>query len=473
MKKLTAIILVAAAAAAMSCSKTEPLNKVDGETIRMNVNVSMPETKVIFGNKVGDVYQLKWNLSGESLRIYERKDAASWSSKIVTDSYTASSDRLTASFTATIPVASASTYDYYLAYPGGSNNFQIGSGDSSNYLKIIRMGTKVSPQVPTAASADARYVFLIAKQEGLTSQPTELNAAFTSISSFGKMTVTGLGATTVSKITITFNDKQYVTGFIDYRVDTDAVALTKSNSLSKNYIEIDPKNLSINSTGFDVWFGIPVQTIAAGESITFTFTTPNGDLVKTVTVPAGKSLNFQRGHTVGFTVDMSGISTDTPTTKTLTFDFIETDTAKLPTSASTNLSAEMKNFTWPADDGNSYQFYNAGYFYHSTSATNAMLSAGSATSVFSYLGLPAIPGYKLVNVALQRAYSSERHWEITSACPIGTTTSLTGDLAITTATPSIDLTGKTDAGTMYYIHAIVCSNNYLDIKKIILTYDPA
>ncbi len=464
MKK--AIFIAALAASLCSCTELNIQNSLsDNDFVKMTFTADSVSTKFSIGTLSDGKYPVRWNkaANGETARIYERRNGAFGSERIVSES-SSSEDGIGVSFTFSVPAASASSYEYYFISP---STYSYASGNNN----IVRASIPSTyTQIPSFASPDKNAMPVIAAGGTYTSQPESFSGNFEFMGSIGKMTILNYaGPTTVSNISISFDNKSYVLGFLDYNVSTGAVSLTQSTSISGKVINLNPKNLAINAESFDVWFGIPAISLAAGEKFTLTFETASGKYIKTCTVPSGYPLTFTRGHVTGFRVDMAGVA-PAAATKTLTFDFIETDSSKLPTAASTSLSDEYKNFTWPADDGNSYQFYNAGYFYHSATATNAMLAAGSEGSVFAYLGLPALAGYKLTTVALQRAYSSERQVEITSACPIGSTESLTGAVVVTVANPSIDLTGKTEVGKMYYLRALVCSNNYVDIKKIILTY---
>ena len=469
MKKILAFAILAAAAM-VSCSRIEAPRAAEGEGMaKMTVNAAMPKddgdaTRVKFGALEGGKFPMKWGVDGEQLRIYERTDGNSWpDAAIRTSDYTASVDYSTASFAVELPAKAATTFDYWVVYPGGANNYQIGDKDSANYLNIVRMGTSATPQVPTATSPDNRYFLLIASQTGLGARPASLDADFQSISSFGKMTVTGLAAASLSNIRITFNNKTYVTGFVDYRVDTDAISLVKSNSWSKNYIDIDPKNISVNSTSFDVWFGIACQTIAAGETVTVDFSAPGAVYSKTFTIPGGKSLDFQRGHVVGFTVDMAGIAGK----KVLTFDFTTANAEKVPVEAKTLTqinSLGLNNFTWKADDNNDYAFTNNGSFYHREEQAFAQI----APTDYGYLGLPAIAGFKLTKIGFVRVYSGARSIEITNTAPKTDPSQSLATSDWTSATPPEIVLTDPAVNTRYYIHA---TSGYTDIVKIILTYE--
>ena len=469
MKKILTFAILAAAAM-VSCSRIENAPAPAGEGVKMTVNASMPgtvgdpDTRVKFDALTAGKFPMKWGASGEVLRIYERVDNSSWSAKTTTSNYTPSGDYSTAAFEVTLPSTAGSAFDYWMVYPGGANNYQIGSGDNpTNYLNIVRMGTSATPQVPAATSPDNRYFFLVAAKTGLSARPTSIDADFVSVSSFGKMTVTGLAAASVSNIRITFNGKSYVTGFIDYRVDTDAVSLVKSNSWSKNYIDIDPKNISINSTSFDVWFGLACQTIAAGETVTVDFSTPGAVYSKTFTIPAGKSLDFQRGRVVGFNLDMSGVAGK----KVLTFDFTSANSEKVPVEAKTLTAITtlgLNNFTWTADDGNDYAFTNNGSFYHREEQAFAQI----APTNYGYLGLPAIAGFKLAKIGFVRMYSGARSIEITTTAPLTDASQSLTTSDWTSATPPEIVLANPAVNTRYYIHA---TSGYTDIVKIILTYE--
>lgn len=462
---MVALAAAAVAATTISCNKNElPSQEAsEGSTV---ISAVIPETKVSFQTYSDGKYPLAWNASGEVIRAFCRANGA-WIQATNSSSYTTSEDRKTASFTINLPEVESGNRDYYIASPA-TMTYQILAANASDYLDKVRLDSKITPQVPTATGPDSRFILMISKHEGCTVAPAKMNVDFSVLEAFGKMTVTGLDAASVSAIKIIFPGKSHVTGFLDYKISTDETILTKASS-STNYIEINPKNISVNSTSFDVWFGIAPQTFAAGESIKFSFTTPSGDIVKETTVPAGKTLAFTRGKATGFTVDMSGVGKKD--TKELSFDFSSAPKAGFPTNAWEGRATGTFDIT--ASDGNSYTFfYDGGVFFNTNRLT--IYENIAKTPAHGYLGLPAISGYKLVGIAADRTNNTGAtvKLEITSARPkTDSSQSLTGEITWTSgvAKPQAITLGGTAAGTMYYLHSL--ANTWVPFNGLTLTYE--
>lgn len=464
MKK--ALFIAALAASLCSCSELSIQNSLSGnDFVKMTFTADSVATKFSIGTLTDGIYPVRWNkaANGETARIYERRDGIFGSERITSDT-SSSEDGKTISFSFTVPVASASSYEYYFISPA---TYSYASGSNNTVRAAI---TKSNTQIPSVASPDKNAMPIIAAGGTYTDQPESFSGNFEFMGAIGKMTILNYaGPTTVSNISISFDDKSYVLGFLDYNVSTGSVALEQSTTHSDKVINLNPKNLSINSESFDVWFGIPAISLAAGEKFTLTFETASGKYIKTCTVPSGYPLNFTRGHVTGFRVDMAGIAPATAT-KTLSFDFTEADPEKIPTTYKypTTIGSQG-TFTWTADDGKDYEFINKGSFVHAETETFAKLyESATTTSYPGYLGLPAIPQYKLAKVEVVKYYAGDRHIEITSEWPKGDSQSLTGDITLTKTTGALDISDKTETGKVYYLHSL--QSSYVDIVKINLTY---
>lgn len=450
-----------AAVSMLSCSKNEVPSPVQDSTV---ISAVIPDTKVSFQALTDGKFPLKWSPTGEEIRVYCRANDAWSSSK--SSSYTLDESGKKASFTIDLPAVESGTRDYYVTSPS-STGLQILAANASDYLDKIRLDCRLSPQVPNPNSPDSRTILLVSKHEGYTETPSKIDVDFSVLQAFGRMTVKGLDAASVSNIRIIFPDRTHVNGFLDYKISTDECILTKA-SASTNYIDINPKNLTINSTSFDVWFGLVPNVFAAGENIKFVFTTPDGDISKETKVPAGKSLSFTRGKATGFSVDMSGAGKKE--SLVLTFD-CSVNSASLETNYWNGRGS--KTITLPADDGKSYSFLRGGgLFYNAT--TKLLTLHEDAGYSNGYLGLPAIEGYKLVSIEADRTNNTgaDVSLEITTAFPkTAESQSITGSItwAKGKAKPAAITLSGTSANTMYYMHSL--NNSWVPFNELKLTYE--
>ena len=471
-KYIRTFAIAAMAAALLSCAREElkaPVQGPSAETVELEVTGSVPATRTSFGTPTADSYPVLWSESGESVRLYERVDGASWSDKNMSVSYTPSSGLTTSSFKFNIVPQIASRFDYYVVYPANGLTYQIKNLDSQDqWLNTVRLGT-VGTQVPRPGSVDSRFTYLIGKKEGLSKQPSSLDVEFRHILAYAKMTVRNLSVAStdsLSAVRITFNDKSHVIGFIDYRIEEDQVDLTRANA-SKQYIDINPKNLTVRPEGFDVWFAVAPMTVAAGESITFSFTTGAGDVTKTVFVPDGKPMEFKRGRVLEFAVDMSGTSIP----KKLQFDFA-TDDGTLPNGAKTpNGMREWFSFSKPDKlGGGDFVFYNAGGCYHGTDKTYSTLYDGAATG---FLGLPAIPGYRLSRITVDRTGATGANLYLEVVSDVASKTAITEKINFPKgiANPPSIVLPETRENTVYWLHSL--DGTYVTLATVSLEYEVA
>ena len=474
MEKIVRFFAIAATAAALlSCAREEfraPAQDASADMVPLEVTGSVPSTRTSFGTPSADSYPVSWSESGESVRLYERVNGASWSDKNFSVAYTPSDGLTTASFKFNIVPQIASRFDYFVVYPANGLTYQIKNVDSQDqWLNTVRLGT-VGTQVPRPGSVDSRFTYLIGRKEGLEKQPSSLDVEFKHLMAYGKMTVRNLAVAstdTLSNIKITFNDKTHVVGFIDYRIDEDKVDLTRATA-SKQYIEINPKNLTVSQEGFDVWFAIAPMTIAAGESVTFSFTTGAGDVTKTVFIPEGKPMEFKRGRVLEFAVDMTGTSIP----KKLQFDF-STDDGTLPSMSKTPNNAR-EWFSFSKQDklgGGDYVFYNAGGCYHGDGKGYSTIYENANTA--GYLGLPAIPGYRLSRITVDRTGATGASLYLEVVSDVASKTAITDKINLPKGIanpPSIVLTG-TRENTVYWLHSL--DGTYVLITTLSLEYEVA
>ncbi len=464
-------IIFFTAVALVSCAKQEAAITDDnscGNFIEMGVSAASPYTKTAFGEKTEGLYPVLWSTEGESVRVYERVDESSWSAKNFSVNYEPSADLKTAQFKVNIKPQSADRFDYYVIYPGDGKTFQITTVDSpSQWLNTVRVANS-GIQTPDAAGVDHKYTFLLGKKEGLDKQPSSIDVNFAHILGYAKMTVKNLpipAGEEVSAIKITFNDRDYITGFIDCNVETGAVALTKSTSQSVGYVEIDPKNIDVNSTSFDVWFAMAPVELAAGESLSFTFTTSTGNLTHTTNLK--DAMTFKSGIVTSFTIDAADAAVPT----VLSFNLLDY-VANIPTGVKT-ADACKQYFNIPAVDSNSgktFYFRNAGGLYRSGTNAWTTLYDGSNTG---YLGLPALPGYKLTKITATRGANSGATVTLEILEDIASKKAMTETVTWTkgSTTPAPIVIDGAKENTVYYIHAL--GTSYVPLGEISLEYNVA
>lgn len=495
MKKTT--LFVAALATVCACNKNSVVEfetSTEEKAVQIVGTATVEnETKVTMGAKDGDVYPMSWNESGECVFLRETVRSAGTNADCGSSSFE-KVDAKNAKFTFSLEAQTTeSTYDYAAVYPCDPTNYKTsldhgvryGGEDAKNRVSYILNHTK--NQVPLANAPDPLTHLMMATVLGLPAQATSLSLELKHVVGFGKMTIKNFPALadgeTVSKITITVPEAQKMAGrmFHYYHENSDGShkagdVIPYNDSNVKNYVMIDPKNITFNTTGFDVWFtSFPISLVADDvmslkvETSVKTYTA-NIKLTKAFKIEAGKVSEFiydyEKGQPKG-------------ETKTLVFDF----------SSSTPLADWPNADNWDTKPGNKVCIYKQGDVDYEFILTDCQNATKARTfwstdgrgvvmgAVYRYIGMPVLTGYKLISIACVQGTADSA-----SNRMVG----VTNTVAATSSTPhvfvgggdSIYWTKKGDTysysltdtvkDTVYYL---VCTKGGAGATKITLVYE--
>lgn len=360
MKKIVYILSVALAAAA--CSKPEsPVT---------NPEPQEPVTgKVEFTAVFGEAPVVKSELSGESV-LWKAGDEISilWDGGNTTAQADAAGAQ--ANFSANVDEAS----EYFAVYPSKAS---VSLSDGELTVGI--------PAEQNGAFEDVNIA--IAKT-------TERSLVFKNLCALGKIT---LSRNDIAKIEFKGGEGQSLAGDVTLSLDGEGVPSVISTASAAESIVLTPASGDAFAAGSYYFAAIPGTL----EKVEFTLTTVSGNTIlgKASANPAellrSKALNFG-------TLDAAGAAT----TMTLTFDFQGDALEGWPTAAQAANTLTNVDAIYPLD-GTDYTF--ALRFPTSTDGDDAGIYWGKSGTYgnrllingrFKYAGIPAILGYKLVNVNL-------------------------------------------------------------------------
>lgn len=426
MKKL--VLFAAALAAVLSCSKdfTPTETQTEVKTVEIVASSTVgTQSKVTMGAKEDNLYPVSWNESGECVFLREVVREAESNADCGSSAFT-KVEAKKANFTFSLEAKTTeSTYDYAAVYPCAPDNYKTslthgvryGGTDAKNRVSYIL--NHEQSQVPLAAAPDPSTHILVAMDLNRPSQATSLNLDFQYVVGFGKMTVKNFPALasgeTVSKVTITVPESKKMTGrkYHYFHENSDSSHKTGdvidySSSTVKNFVMLDPKNISFNTTGFDVWFTTYPIELVANDIVSLKVETS----VKTYTanITLSKTLKFEAGKVSEFVYDYEKGQPQAET-KTLTFDFSKCPEG-WPSGEDEYKSKDHSTKTLP--------YVLAGVTYNFTSAVCLDLAAKSTRSIAwgydgtneqsyfvsqpeRFFGLPAIEGWKLITVKFTQA----------------------------------------------------------------------
>jgi len=470
------IIILAALAAVVACNKAETTD-IKGDTINLVAEAGVDETKVHFGELTTNKYPYEWD--AEEVVGLDEFCAAKKSQEVASVSYTKTSSK-NASFGFTLGAKTTEgAYTYVAVVPANSgknaNHGWRGYKDG-NFSYILN---HTLSQKPLADGPDPTTHIMYAKYEAGEAQAKSLELNFQPLVAYGKMTVKNLPALasgeTVTSITISVSGENYMRGRINQDISTGAKAFF-GNSTKINNVVIDPENITVNTTGFDVWFTTLPLELAAEDAISLEVATSVQKY--TANIELSKALKFEAGKVSAFVYDYEK-GQPKKETKTLTFDF-STCPAGWPTGSGTWTSSDVDPVTLPyVLDKTTYNFIAS----PCTGATQKGWAWGynskAAVEFFCFntqrfLGLPALEGYKLITVKYVQMMgtNTSRKAGITAAISaLGGQEYISGGELKVVGTNgeeySFNLT-KTAANTVYYIAAVGASSGIATLK---LTYE--
>ena len=305
------LMLVAVAAMGIACQeKFEDFTPECANEVVMTITADVEETRTYIdeANKV-----VKWS-AGDQLKVIE--NSATYRT---TNSATIDTDGK-AQFTVSFPAnTSASEFTYNAVYPATAVVEDDAEKIDAAKVKVIVK----EAQKPTATSFDPAADVLVAKQIVTDAQPTSLNMQFKRLVAMGKMSLTGLPASSkISQVVFTAATGDKVAGRNYINATTGEVVeysyYGATNTLTLSY------DAPISTR--DVYFACNPFEMEAGEVFTVKVVCDDATYTREVEIPAGRSLTFAEGDLNTFAVDM------TDATKEANFVFAEGDYAVLAVS---------------------------------------------------------------------------------------------------------------------------------------------
>lgn len=498
MKMKRLFLISTALLALVSCSKT--LESVPGQDVSEMVTVTAKAsndntTKVTMGAKSGTAYPMSWD---ESETTYLREivrytdESTPLVSHYASNSFT-KTDAHSGSFEFSLEKQTAEAiYDYVAVYPSledpkGSptHGVRYGGEDSKNRVSFILNHTV--DQVPEANAPDQSTHICVATDLGKPAQATSLNLNYSSLVGYGKMTVKNFPelapGETVTKITVSAPSGKIMTGRMFYYFNAAGThdagdVIAYSGTTKKNFVTIDPQNITFNTTGFDVWFTTLPFSMDKDEAFRLEVKTSADTYTASITL--SRELSFKAGVVSEFVYDYLKGQPQVETKK-LNFDFSGSALAGWPTSDKWKTVTEA-----PLDDVYcTYQLDDTDYQFVLTqckAATDARIAwTGTGLTMYAaqrFVGLPVLTGYKLVKVECTQGTGakSSRMGGITSKVTDTTTEAYSyvaggeqvawnGD----NANP-VFILSNTVKDTMYYL---TCTGGGIGVSRLVLTYEKA
>lgn len=290
MKKIVKIfILVAAAIGIAACQKEmQEDTPVSGSTVQVTFVAGTPDTRTTVDTS-GDRPVFSWD-ENETFAVLEQTDALAEASSVAYEKVDGKAN-ITANFAAN---AGKGSYDYVTIYP------------ASGYVKAddLASATLSLPAVQTMAksSYDPAADLMVSEVVTATAQPTEAQmVSFTRVAAVVKMTLKNLTLAEgdqVEQVIFTAEGKTLAgTITADLAKPNDFAAAEGVNSVTVN-----------TTSSTDVYFTVLPTTLEAGDAYTVTILTNKKLYIKQGTIPAEKSLVFEKGMVTRFGVDMAEVT---------------------------------------------------------------------------------------------------------------------------------------------------------------------
>lgn len=282
-------LVAAAAMGAVACQKElQEEVPVNGETVQVTFVAGTADTKTSVDTS-GDTPVFAWG-ENETFAVLEQTDALAAATS-VTYANVDGKAHITAEFAAN---PGKESYDYATIYP------------ASGYVSATGLDkvTLSLPAVQTMAegSYDPDADLMVSEVVTANAQPTEAQMVrFTRMAAVVKMTLKGLeleAGDQVEQVIFTAEGKS-LAGTI-----TGDLAAPKEFAVAEG---VD--NVTVNTTSStDVYFTVLPTTLEAGDAYTVTVLTNKKLYIKQGTIPADKSLAFEKGMVTRFNVNMQGIA---------------------------------------------------------------------------------------------------------------------------------------------------------------------
>jgi len=264
------------------------------------------QTKVSFGELTGGSYPYVWNAASETAGVSEflgtarSQDVGAFAYNRIDNSHArfdfyldrkANADSLLFSYFAVIPA------------PGTSGSHGWRTSEDGKIVYVLNPGIE---QTPLAGAPDESTHIMYARAAQVRkTQASQLSLSFTPLVAYGKMTIKGFKSLApgekVQSIKVEAPQGYLMAGI----QKMDISNLSKSTISGNSYVTINPKNISFNTTGFDVWFTTLPLALSSGQTFVVWVTTKIGNdspVTYHHTVTLSKSLTFESGKVSGFNI---------------------------------------------------------------------------------------------------------------------------------------------------------------------------
>ena len=290
MKKIVKIfILVAAAAMGFTACQKEMQEDtpVSGSAVQVTFVAGTPDTRTTVDTS-GDRPVFSWD-ENETFAVLEQTDALAEASSVTYEKVDGKAN-ITATFAAN---AGKGSYDYVTIYPSGG------------YVKAddLASATLSLPAVQTmaAGSYDPAADLMVSEVVTTTAQPTEAQmVSFTRVAAVVKMTLKNLDVEAGDEV------EQVI-----FTAEGKSLAGTVTADLAdphKFTVAEGVDNVTVNTTSSsDVYFTALPTTLEAGDAYTVAVITNKKLYIKQGTIPAEKSLVFEKGMVTRFGVNMEDV----------------------------------------------------------------------------------------------------------------------------------------------------------------------
>lgn len=289
MKKIVKIfILVAAAIGIAACQKEmQEDTPVSGSTVQVTFVAGTPDTRTTVDTS-GDRPVFSWD-ENETFAVLEQTDALAAATSVTYEKVDGKAN-ITATFAYN---AGKESYNYVTVYP------------ACGYVKAddLASATLSLPTVQTMAesSYDPAADLMVSEVVTTTAQPAEAQMVrFTRMAAVVKMSLMDLALAdgdAVEQVIFTADGK------------TLAGTITADLAAPNGFAAAEgSSSVTVNTSSTDVYFTVLPTTLEAGDAYTVTILTNKKLYIKQGTIPAEKSLVFEKGMVTRFGVDMAEVT---------------------------------------------------------------------------------------------------------------------------------------------------------------------
>lgn len=286
---IKSFILVAAAAMGFTACQKEIQEEVpvNEGTVQVTFVSGSPETKTTVDTS-GDTPVFAWD-ENETFAVLEQTDALAAATYVTYEKVDGKAN-ITATFASN---AGKESYNYVTVYP------------ASGYVKAddLASATLSLPAVQTMAegSYDPAADLMVSEVVTTTAQPAEAQMVrFTRMAAVVKMSLKNLALAdgdAVEQVIFTADGK------------TLAGTITADLAAPNGFAAAEgSSSVTVNTSSTDVYFTVLPTTLEAGDAYTVTILTNKKLYIKQGTIPAEKSLVFEKGMVTRFGVDMAEVT---------------------------------------------------------------------------------------------------------------------------------------------------------------------